>query len=186
MATNKPRVYLDSCCYIDVAKGRHGKLDEGREDHLPFLEALILAAADGAIEIWGSTLLIPECLHIDGTQQNIPDDVQATFISLLTAGSPVRMSAVDYFIAERARDLRWRDGIRCGGGADGIHVATALELKCEEFITSNRKRGPLQGDTPKMLATFGLRVIEPPQTSVLPTAYVPPPLFLRGAADAEA
>jgi hypothetical protein len=54
-----------------------------------------------------------------------------------------------------------------------------LELGCEEFISTNVKRGPLNADAAAKLATLGLRVIEAPQTSVLPPNYLPP-LFQSG------
>ncbi len=175
MPSNKPRVYIDSCCYIDVAKGRHEvALEANREMQLPFLEGLILAAYDGVIEIWSSTLTISECLNIDPQKTTVPEEVQATFMSLLASGSPIRMQAVDFFIAERSRDLRWVHGIHCGHGADSIHVATALELRCEELITTNTGKGPLQGKAPQQLAAQGLRVIQPHQTALLPPHYTNP------------
>lgn len=180
MATTKPRVYMDSCCYIDVAKGRNAvALDPAAAAELPFVEALLLAAYDGAIEVWSSSLTIAECLTIDATQDDVPEAVRDTFRSLLMGGLPVRINAVDVFVAERARDLRWQ-GIRCGGGADGLHVATAIDLACEEFITTNRRRGPLQGETPAKLAKLGLRVVLPHQTAVLPVQYQPKKLFRDG------
>jgi hypothetical protein len=176
MPTNKPRVYFDSCGYIDVAKGRHGVSDEHSQAELPFLEGLLLAAHDGLIEIWTSSITIAECLTIEASVDEVPEAVRETFRSLLMGGSPVRINAADVFVAEKARDLRWQ-GIRCGGGADGLHVATALDLGCEEFITTNSKRGPLQGETPARLAKLGLRVIRPHQTTVLPPQYRPKELL---------
>jgi len=181
MATSKvPRVYLDSCYYIDVAKGEHGISDPNIQAHLPFVQALFLAAQNGDIEIWASTFVITECLSVDKTvtTMNVPQNVQETFLRLLKAGDPVKLQAVDVFIAERARDLRWTHEINCGGGADAIHVATAIELGCEEFISTNKKRGPLnQTAATKLSAQFRLRVIEAPFTSVLPPALSPGPLF---------
>jgi hypothetical protein len=175
MAKNKPRLYIDACCYIDVVKGRlTTATDADTLAELPFLEGLLRAAADGELEIWGSTLLIAECLTTDTQADSVPLEAQQLFRSLLTGGNPVKMAAADVFIAERARDLRWNAGIRCGGGADALHVATALDLGCEEFITTNRKRGPLQGDTPAKLAKLHLRVIRPHQTALLPPAYMKP------------
>lgn len=175
---SKPRVYLDSCCYIDVAKGRAGvpfnkKGEEDRAEDLWYLETLLTAAFNGDIEIYASALVIAECLHTDD-RNAIPDNVKDTFKMLLTSGSAVKLIAVDFFVSERARDLLWNDGIFCGGAADQIHVATALEAKCEEFITTNRKRGPLQGDLPEKLARLRLRVIMPGQTASIPPAYQKP------------
>jgi hypothetical protein len=182
MATSStPRVYIDACYYIDVAKGRLGMaLDPpDREQHLPWIEALLLAGLAGDVEIYASTLILSECLHVDSQSQIIPEHVQETFVSLLTSGSAVKLIGADYFVAERARDLLWVDRIKCGGGADMIHVATALDTKCAEFITTNRKRGPLQAIA--SLAKLGLTVIEAPQTQALPPQYVKPLLMSGGA-----
>jgi hypothetical protein len=78
---------------------------------------------------------------------------------------------------ERARDLPWEDGIRCGGGADGVHVATVLELKCEEFITNNTSKGPGHPDAAAKLLTKNLRVVRAQATYDLPEKYRPGPLF---------
>lgn len=133
---------------------------------------MLLAAQAGDIEVWASTLVISECLAIDKDDLNVPQEVQAMFRALLTGGHPVKLAAVDVFIAERARSLRWVDQIKCGGGADMIHIATALELRCQEFITTNKKRGPLNAACVAKIATFGLRIIEAPQTSLIP-AHMP-------------
>lgn len=172
---SKPRLYIDACYYIDVVRGRlAAPLDPGREKHIPYVEKLLIAALNGDIEIWASTLVISECLAIEKGQDAVPEDVQNAFVSLLTSGSAVKMAAVDFFIAERARDLRWVDGIKCGRAADMVHVATALELRCEEFLTTNRSSGPLQGDAPSKLANYGLRILEATQTTLLPAHYLTP------------
>lgn len=179
---SKPRVYIDSCYYIDVAKGIHSlTLDPGRELHIPFIQNLLVAAANEEIEVWASSFVIAECLAVEKADMDVPETVRETFSRLLTAGNPVKMQAVDVFIAERARDLRWIHQIKCGGGADSIHVATALELGCEEFISTNRKRGPLNSDAASKLAKMGLRVIEAHQTAVLPAHYSKPLLDESGA-----
>jgi predicted nucleic acid-binding protein len=178
MPPSRPRVYLDSCCYIDVAKGRMGipfekPGEEERPELVWYIETLLLAASNRDIEIVASTLVIAECLHTE-TRDNIPEAAKETLRSLLSSGNPVLLIAADFFVCERARDLLWNDKIFCGGVADQIHVATALDLRCEEFITTNRKRGPLQGDRPAQLAKLNLRVILPDQTTVLPPQYTKP------------
>src|SRR5687767_14033795 len=130
MASKTPRVYLDSCYYIDVARGREAlPMDPHRKAQLPYVEALLLAAHNGDIEIVASTLVIAECLHVQD-KRNIPETTKQTFMNLLTSGVGIRLISVDVFVAERARDLLWVDGITCGGSADTIHVATALDERC--------------------------------------------------------
>lgn len=163
MPSSQPRIYIDSCYYIDVVKGRtSGTLDPDRQAHISVVERLLHRALNGHIEIWASTLVVAECLSI-GRDANVPESVRAEFEDLLTAGKPVKLHGVDLFVVERARELRWGHGINCGGGADGIHVATALELGCREFLTANRRRGPL--NVASELEQLGLRVITAPDTA---------------------
>jgi predicted nucleic acid-binding protein len=171
---SRPRIYLDSCCYVDVAKGADKVKAEapGREGHIWWIETLITAAISTDIEIVASTMVIAECLHV-GDGANIPEDAKETFRRLLTSGQII-LVAPDIFIVERARDLRWVDGINCGGGTDGVHVATALENGCQEFLTTNTGKGPAKPDSINRLAAKGLRVIPPPLTSVLPDKYRQP------------
>ena len=76
-------------------------------------------------------------------------------------------------LQNRARDLRWNYQIKCGGGADSIHVATALELGCEEFLHFYKSEAwtPEYGCTSKAHAHLGLGVIEAHQTALIP-AYL--------------
>ena len=173
---SKPRVYLDSCYYIDAAKGRLGvSLSADRATHIPYVENLLLASLNGEIDVYASTLVISECMHIG--DKDVSQETKDAFLALLTSGDAVKLVAVDVFVAERARNLLWQHKISCGGAADMVHVATALDLNCGEFITTNRTRGPLQGDAPAKLEKLGLRVIEAPQTQVLPVSYIQP-LFM--------
>ena len=174
MPNKVPRAYIDACYFIDVLRGRNSKLDADRVEHIPFVEGLLLAAQSGDIELWASTLIIPECLSIDKQDLNVPEQIKEDFKALLSSGHPVKLQAVDVFIAEKARSLRWDHKLSCGGGADMIHLATALELGCEEFITTNKKRGPLNANCTAALAKMGLRVITAPQTSLLPPQFYKP------------
>ena len=120
------RIYIDSCYYIDVVKGRRSvALEPAPRNDILVVESLLQAALRGHLEIWASTVVVAECLSIE-RDPNVPQKVRDEFERLLTAGRPVKLHGVDIFVAERARDLRWVHGINCGGGADGIHVATAL------------------------------------------------------------
>src|SRR5688500_14984934 len=102
MASKPSRAYIDSCYYIDVIRGRLGTPDPDRVLHIPFVEKLLLAAHAGDIEIWGSTLLIAECLSFAKDDVSVPKDVQDSIRALFTGGSPIKLQAVDVFIAERA------------------------------------------------------------------------------------
>lgn len=174
MPSKPPRAYIDSCYFIDVIRGKHATVDKEVAEHLPFIEKLLLAGMNGDVELWASTLIITECLAIEKHSATVPMKVQEDFKKLFTGGSPIKLQAVDVFIAERARALRWDDGLSCGGGADMVHLATALELGCEEFITTNKKRGPLNSACTSAMAARKLRVITAPQTALLPPHYLTP------------
>ena len=93
---------------------------------------------------------------------------------MLTGGQGITLVAPDIFIAERARDLLWVHGINCGGGADAIHVATALEERCEEFWTTNTGKGPANPKVVPALHKLNLQVMAATQTQLLPNKYTKP------------
>lgn len=73
----KPRLYLDSCIFIDMAKVALGigsaSLEQERLEDIWFARRLCDAARDGAIQIFTSTLTVAECQHVD---QQITDQVK--------------------------------------------------------------------------------------------------------------
>jgi len=69
-------------------------------------------------------------------------------------------------VAERARDLRWVHKITLRG-ADSVHVASALEMQCIEFVTTDEKIHK-QND---ILRPLGLCVVYPHETTLLPDEY---------------
>ena len=72
------RVYIDSCYYIDVVKGRRSAaLDPDRQAHIPVIERLLRQALDGDIEIWASTLVVAECLSVE-RDANVPQAVRVS------------------------------------------------------------------------------------------------------------
>jgi hypothetical protein len=86
----------------------------------------------------------------------------------------------DLFVAERARDLLWNDKILLGG-ADSLHVATALLDGCFEFLTLDGKIGQhkkLAAAIPQ-LKKIGLAVLRPCQTNYLPSEYRTDDLFIK-------
>jgi hypothetical protein len=71
----------------------------------------------------------------------------------------------DVFVAEDARDLRWKHEIPLSG-ADGLHVASALSVGCSEFWTTDEKRKSPIHQSSKLMA-LGLMAIKPSQTGLL-------------------
>ena len=122
---------MDSCCFIELACHVIGKSETGRDNDIWFLKQLLNAALDGETEILTSTLSIAECQH---AKSDISDDVKSLFKRFLTSGQYVLLVQDSVLVAEKARNLRWVHGLSFSG-ADPIHLASAMELKCEEFLT---------------------------------------------------
>jgi PIN domain len=150
---------------VKVAVGKQVATD--RERDVWHLKKLLEANRDREVEIFTSALTIAECIHIG--DPDISDSVKSAFSSILTSGQYVRLIQATPFIGEDARDLRWKHGIALKG-ADGIHVASALDRKCEELLTTNGRLQRL-GDHADRLMTFGLRVGAGRTTQCLPDKY---------------
>jgi hypothetical protein len=163
----KRGVYLDSCCFIDMVKEIIGQvLTSERNKDVWYLKQLTQACRDGEIDVHTSILAIAECITADG---DISQKAKTSFENLLLSGQYVKLVQITPFIAMDARDLRWRHNIVVRG-ADGIHIASALDRKCEEFITTD-KQGKKITAKPG-LATLGLRVIRASESQCLPTKYL--------------
>ena len=162
------RIYIDSCGFIDMVKTNIGtSLKIEREHDVWFLKRLLEASRDKEIEAYTSTITIAECSHVgDG---DISESVKAAFSSLLTSGQYVRLVQTTPFIGMDARDLRWKNGIALKG-ADAIHVASALDRKCEELLTSDSRLLRLNKHK-EALSKFGLEVKSARDTLCLPDKY---------------
>jgi predicted nucleic acid-binding protein len=161
------RIYIETCPIIDVIKGRVGlNLTPDRENDLWHTEQCLKAALAGDIIVVTSMLTIAECRR--AKQDQLPSEEMKRIIrSVLSSGKVFSPAEVTQTIAERARDLEWEHEINLGG-ADAVHIATALKTGCGEFFTSDG-RGPLKNAS-KILA-LGLKVIRPADTLLLPWEY---------------
>lgn len=160
--------YMDSCCFIDVAKYSLGRKDsienlEDKEGHVQSCIKMLEAAGRGYIRVLTGTLTISECTHLSGV---VDDEVKRLFRSILSSGKVVRLVTDTVFIAERARDLKWVYNVHLRG-ADATHVASALESGCKEFITDDNK---ILKYAPE-LAKLGLKAIRADETRLL-TKYL--------------
>src|SRR5271170_295389 len=117
MAT-KPKIYIDSCAFIDMAK-HHAKIPLSadkdalarRESNVWFCTKLIEAALDGEVEIYTSSITVAECTSV---QEGVPDpgeDVRRFYTELLTSGRPIILIQPTQTIMNEARDLKWKHGI---------------------------------------------------------------------------
>lgn len=163
------RVYLDSCCFIDLVKTDVGKpLQDDKTRDVWHLKRLMEAHRDGEVLVFTSVLTIAECRHAG--DDDVSEVVKSLFNRLLMSGQYVRLVELTPFIAQDARDLRWVHGISGLRGADSIHVTSAVAMKCEEFLSANGalKRVGAQGGA---LSRFGLSVKGARDTTCLPAKY---------------
>lgn len=167
MADNR-RVYVDSCCFIDMVRVDIGLRSDGdRELDVWYLKRLLEANRDREVDIFTSTLAIAECMHVG--EQDVSADVKSRFDRLLLSGQYVKLVQVTPFIAQDARDLRWVHGIAVSG-ADGLHVASAISMKCEEFISADKRlsRAMKYRDS---LFKLGISPVSGRDTQCLPVKY---------------
>lgn len=151
-----------------MVKTKIGKtLSTEKENDVWFLKRLLEAHRDREVEIYTSTLTIAECCHAgDG---DISEPVKNAFSQILTSGQYVRLVETTPFIGEDARDLRWKHGLALKG-ADAIHVASALDRKCEELLTSDSRLSRLSLHETS-LAKLGLKIKPGRETLCLPEKY---------------
>lgn len=165
--TDRVRIYIDSTCFIDMVKTHLGKLLEtDREKDVWFLKRLFEASRDHELDLFASVLSIAECSHAgDG---DISEPAKARFDRLLMSGQYVRLVQPTPFIGQAARDLRWVHKIEIRG-ADALHLASAIDVECSEFLTTNGKILKLQefGKLPPL----GIDVRKPRETQNLPDKY---------------
>jgi hypothetical protein len=85
----------------------------------------------------------------------------------LTSGQFVHLVQDTIDIALRARDLRWVHKL-CFRGGDATHIASALENKCDELISTD---GHFL-DRNKEATKLGICLIRPHETARLPEEYL--------------
>jgi predicted nucleic acid-binding protein len=161
------RIYIETSPIIDVIKGRvRIGLDPDRKRDLWHTEECLKAALAGDIEVVTSMLTIAECRR--ARQEKRPTEEMKRIIrAVLASGKIFHLAEVTQTIAEYARDLEWEHDINLGG-ADAIHVATAIKTGCKEFLTTDEK-GPIKNAS--KLAKLKLKVIRPADTLLLPPEY---------------
>lgn len=172
---NALKIYLDSCCFIDLAKQTKGiPLTPEKSDGAWFSARLLEAARDGKIKIYTSGFTQVECIGVkEKDEANSPmifdADVRRLFESILSSGkSGVLPVEPGYFITKAARDLYWTHGVTCKP-ADRLHLATAISVGCAEFLTGDGRINQTQRRL--VNKNFGLSVISPKDTKALPSEY---------------
>lgn len=169
----KARLYLDSCCFIDLVKEQTGRLppDAGRVRDVWFLKQLIKAHVKGDVLLQTSYLTVAEAVAVEAGEGAVSIDVQDRFRRLLTSGQFVSLLAPTPRTATIAQDLRWKHGLVLAG-PDCIHIASALEAGCVEFLTTDGRilKPKLAAQLPK-LKQIGLSLVSASRTTCLPDEY---------------
>jgi predicted nucleic acid-binding protein len=172
MADRPPTIYLDACPLIDMAE-RKDSTDQSDEAGacVWFCRQILRAARDGRVKVLTSFLSIAECTSIraeDGSSiPSPPDEIKRFYEMLLLSGkSGLELVSLTQAITIKARNLRWVSGINLRG-ADTIHVASAMQSRCDELWTRDGKIWKKR----QQIAELGLRVIKPTETGLLPPEY---------------
>ena len=188
--SSEPRIYIDACCFIDmVAHDISIGVRSGRDSHVYYCRKFLEAARGKEANVFTSSLTVAECIDIrDESKPNnfsrvLTDEVKRLFEGmLLSAKSGVMPVQPTPRIVKAARDLRWKHGATFTP-LDSLHIATALEMKCGHFLTTDCKLKAKNIDIEKVL---GLVVCTADSiASLLPSKYSQLPLYTpqpKGAA----
>jgi predicted nucleic acid-binding protein len=165
---SRPRLYIDSCYFIEAIKYRDGSnIAPDRANDIWYVQNCLESSRVGEIEVITSMLSIAEVRRGDDTTP--PDRVKKLIRSVLTSNKIITLAELTQGIAEKARDLHWDNGINLSG-ADAIHVATAIVTGCKELFTLDaRKKSP--HTYAAEIAALGVKVIRAADTLLLPPEY---------------
>jgi len=170
MKLNNPKIYFDSCCFIDiVAFDAKVKTHDNRDYCVQCYKSLLRSAQSENIVVFTSFLSIVECTHIKNIQSKkvLTDEVKRLFDSIMLSGmGGVTLIMPSSKIIERARQLNWDYNITCKP-YDQIHIASAIESNCSEFITTDIKSIDRDGNIERLKA-FNIKIISVEKSQYLP------------------
>ena len=115
-------------------------LVDDRKNLVWHYEKLIESSKNKEIKVFTSSITINEALFVrEGDKKILTPEVKRLFRAILESGdSGVFLIESDFFIRVLARDLHWEHKIPLKAN-DGLHLASAIEFKCDEFITTNSR-----------------------------------------------
>lgn len=142
----KPKLYFDTCCFLDMLQyGLNISPKPDRAGHVDFCRRFLDAARKGEVAIYTSLLTATECVCVkDESDTKNPkrilnDDVKSLINGMLQSGrSGVMPVQPTPSIVNRARDLEWVNAAQFTP-LDSLHIATALAMGCNYFITTDGK-----------------------------------------------
>lgn len=159
---------MDACCFIDAVKQEVGSLPTDRTADAWHIKKLLEAHKAGDVEVITSTLSVAECVAVEASQVEVPQNVQEHFRRLITSGQFVNLAPQTPKTARIVQDLRWTHKIVLRG-ADALHLATAIEREAVEFLTTDDKlkSAKMSAALPQIIAA-GVRMIRAADTIRLP------------------
>ncbi|MGD0888525.1 MAG: PIN domain-containing protein [Acidobacteriaceae bacterium] len=166
---SEPHIYCDANPIIELAKYSRRTSDPIWEPDCQMMQRILHAANNKEISLFTSSISIAECVSAG---DDWGQEVQEFLVNLLSSGRMFKLVQDSIFIAEQARDLRWKHNIRLQG-MDAIHVASAIDANCTEFLTCDTDMSkPKVADKIRVLASVGISVITPSQTKLLTALYL--------------
>jgi predicted nucleic acid-binding protein len=130
-----------------------------RTSHVFYLQKFLELAKDKGAFVYTSTLTVAECqFALDESDKNhfkkvITQEVKRLIDGMLLSGkSGVLPVQATPNIVKRSRDLRWTHDTNFKP-MDALHIATALQLGCTHFITTDAK---LDAPSIAKVTSFGL------------------------------
>lgn len=156
----EPKLYYDTCCFLDMLQHQlQVSAKPDREPHVHFCKSFLEAARNKEVTVYSSTLTVAECRHLrDESDPNnhkkiVTDEVKRLIEGMLiSARSGVMPVQPTPAIIKRARDLEWVDGCKFDP-LDSLHIATALAMRCDYFVTTD---GKLDADSVATVNAMGL------------------------------
>lgn len=182
MMSSEPRIYFDACCFIDmVSHDLSIGVRQNRAEHVYYCRKFLEASRGNEARVFTSSLTVAECVTIkDESDQNnfvavMTEDVRRLFEGmLLSSKSGVMPVQPTPRIVKAARDLLWEHGATFRP-MDSIHIATALDMKCSYFLTTD---GKLKPKNIEIVKNLGLVICTADSlASLLPSKYRQLPLI---------
>lgn len=126
MASNTPKVVIDSCTLISRSTGKPPEFQQG-------IQNLFDDVDRGRVELWGSTILYVEVLG--EPYKNLPNPAKdGELLDFLSNAQTIRMLQVNRQVALIARELRIQYKKH---SLDCIHLATAVYLRADYFMSTD-------------------------------------------------
>lgn len=122
VTADAPLIYADACVFLEVLQQTHGRWRDSLK--------VLLAAERGDIQVVASRLLAVEVGRFRGdASKSKVDELVLKYLENVDT----QWAEVDLLISRQARELSWQFGIT--SGADAIHLATAVRLRANYFMS---------------------------------------------------